>query len=253
MVSAFGSSTDDLASGTQRNRRLHLAGVAAGLVFVVASAAAAGPHLLNSSDTRSVVPSATSTLAIAQSGGIGAHTTSEEPAGTSSRVVDEASSPPTTRAVARVADPATTQPDGAVVARCVDRELGASTTSTVHGRSPARSPSTRSAPTTTLTLCENPADERQSTVASSPTRHTQAGPHDSDRPSNTAPGRVGQPGPGSDSPSNSAPGRLDRPASDEAPALGRTHDPQPSDPQGAEERADDDDSEPGEHDSVGTP
>ncbi len=139
MVSAFGSPTDDRAPGRQRNRRLHLAAVAAGLVFVVAGAAAAAPHLLKTTDTRSVVPSATSTLAVAQAGGIGPQTTSEEPAGTSSRVGGDTSSPPTTPADATVPEPATTQPDADVVARCVDRGLGASTSSTIHdARRPAR-------------------------------------------------------------------------------------------------------------------
>ena len=181
MVSAFGSPTDDRAPGRQRNRRLHLAAVAAGLVFVVAGAAAAAPHLLKTTDTRSVVPSATSTLAVAQSGGIGPQTTSEEPAGTSSRVGGDASSPPTTPADATVPEPATTQPDADVVARCVDRGLGASTSSTIHDGAPAGSSSTSSAPTTTLPLCGQPADNGQPAVASTAPGQAQAGTHDSDR------------------------------------------------------------------------
>ena len=211
MVSAFGSPTDDRAPGRQRNRRLNLAAVAAGLVFVVAGAAAAAPHLLKTTDTRSVVPSATSTLAVAQAGGIGPQTTSEEPAGTSSRVGDDASSPPTTPADATVPEPATTQPDADVVARCVDRGLGASTSSTIHDGAPAGSSSTSSAPTTTLPLCGQPADNGQPAVASTAPGQAQAGTHDSDRPSNTAPGQVGQPGPGPDSPANTAPGQVGQP------------------------------------------
>ena len=223
MVSAFGSPTDDRAPGRQRNRRLNLAAVAAGLVFVVAGAAAAAPHLLKTTDTRSVVPSATSTLAVAQAGGIGPQTTSEEPAGTSSRVGDDASSPPTTPADATVPEPATTQPDADVVARCVDRGLGASTSSTIHDGAPAGSSSTSSAPTTTLPLCGQPADNGQPAVASTAPGQAQAGTHDSDRrrtPRGRSAnrgrpgfavehraGQVGQPGPGPDSPSNTAPGR----------------------------------------------
>jgi len=258
MVSAFGSPTNDRAPRGQRGRGLQLAAVAAGMVFV-AGAAAAAPHLLKTAGTRSVVPSATSTLAVAQAGGNRPQTSSEEPARASSSIgYDDASSQPTTQADAPT-EPAMAHPAG-VVASCVDRHLGASTSSTVHNSSPADSRSSSNAPATTLPLCGQPADDGQSAVVSSGPVQAEDGTHDSDRPSNTppgqvgqpgpgadspantAPGQVGQPGPGSDSPANTAPGRLDRPASDEGPAVDRLHGPQQSNRLTAEEDTENDDS-----------
>jgi hypothetical protein len=288
MVSAFGSPTDDRAPRGQRGRGLQLAAVAAGMVFVVAGAAAAAPHLLRTAGTRSVVPSATSTLAVAQAGGNQPQTSSEEPARASSSIGDDdASSQRTTQADAPTV-PAMAPPAG-VVASCVDRDLGASTSSTVHDSSPADSRSSRSTPTTTLALCGQPADDGQSAVVSSGPVQAEDGTHDSDRPSNTPPGQVGQPGPGADSPSNTAPGqvgqpgpgadspsntapgqvgqpgqgsdspantapgRLDRPASHEGPAVDRLYGPQQSNRPTAEEDTENDGSGPGEDNSEEEP
>jgi hypothetical protein len=281
MVWAFGSPTDDRAPGGQRGRGLQLAAVAAGLVFVVAGAAAAAPHLLKTAGTRSVVTSATSTLAVAQAGGNKPQTSSEGPARASSRIGDDVSSQPTTQAEAPT-EPAMAQPEG-VVASCVGRDLRASTSSTVHDSSPADSRSSPSAPTTTVPLCGQPADDGQSAVVSSGPVQAEYETHESVRPSstppgqvghpgsgsdapaNTAPGQVGQPGPGSDSPANTAPGqvgqpgsdspantapgRLDRLMSDEGPAVGRLHGPQQTNRLTAEEDTENDDSGPGEDNS----
>jgi hypothetical protein len=266
MVAAFNSPTHDRAPGRRRSRGLHVGTAAASLVVVVAGVAGAAPHLLKSTGTRSVVPSATSTLGAAQADGIGPQTSLEEPAQTSIRVGDAASSQLTTPADA-APEPAMTQPAGEFVDWCADRDLGSSTSSTVHESSPAALGSSPSAPATTFPRCGQTVDDGQSTTASSAISQARPEGDDSDLPSNTAPGPIGQPGPGSDSPSNTAPGRIgqpgpgsdslaytapgrvDRPASDEASAADRTQGRQGSDPRAAE----DDDSEPGEDDSEAEP